>query len=179
MKWLELQIHHGLTKNSMCEWTTVKAFDHLFAGGTTVAESVTSVRCNKSTVWGAGRERRSHCVPCLHWPLISTCTHPTLSACSLLRLLRTSTKNPPVRATHGSPSKHHYSPIGRSALKEPTYIPQLMTNYNWPFLPCPTTFFNIQIGYFVQLNWRLIANTIWWRLFRKTLAFIFSQCPSD
>lgn len=167
----ELQSNHGSTKNSICECTTVRALDHLFAGGTTVAESVTSVRRNKSSVWGAGGERRSHCVPCLHWPLISTCTHPTLSACSLLRLLRTSTKSPAARPTHGSPSKHCYSPIGRLALKDPIYIPQLMTNYNWPFLPCPTTIFNIQIGSFVQLNRRLIANTIWRRLLDFGLYF--------
>lgn len=72
---------------------------------------------------------------------------------------------------HGTPSKHHYSPSGRLLLKETTYVPALMSNYNWPFLPPPTYFFNIQIGCFVRLNWRLIAHTIWRCLFKKTVAF--------
>lgn len=120
----ELQIHHGSTKNSICECTTVKALTICLLGGPPW-QSVRSVGRNKSSVWGARGERRSHCVPCLHWPLISTYTHPTLSACSLLRLLRTSTKNPAARPTHGSPSKHHYSPIGRLALKEPNIHPTI------------------------------------------------------
>lgn len=40
------------------------------------------------------------------------------------------------------------------------------------------TIFNIQIDFFVQLNWRLIVRTIWQCLFKKTVAF-FPQCPSD
>lgn len=72
---------------------------------------------------------------------------------------------------HGTPSKPHYSPGGRLLLKELTYFPTLMSSYNWPFLPPPTSFFNIQIGCFVRLNWRLIAHTIWRHLFKKTVAF--------
>ncbi len=68
---------------------------------------------------------------------------------------------------HGIPSKHYYSPSGRllSQLQCPTT--------NGPLLPPPTSFFNIQIGCFVRLNWRLIAHTIWRCLFKKTMAFIF------
>lgn len=46
--------------------------------------------------------------------------------------------------------------------------------FHCPSLPPPASFFNIQIGCFVWLNWRLIAHTIWRCLFKKTEAFFFS-----
>lgn len=69
---------------------------------------------------------------------------------------------------HGATSNRHYS-----LLKETTYIPTLTSNNNGPFLPPPSSFFNIQIGCFVPLNWRLIAHTIWRCLLKKSLAFSF------
>lgn len=88
--------------------------------------------------------------------------------CASIRKLKKGLVSPSV-PPHGTPSKHHYSAGGRLLLKETTIVPTLMSN--WPFLPPPTSFFNIQIGCFVPLNWRLIAHTIWRRLFKKTVAF--------
>lgn len=62
--------------------------------------------------------------------------------------------------------------LGRLLPKETTYILHQYPTTIGPFLPHPTLFFNIQIGCFVLLNWRLIAH-IWWCLFRKTMAFSF------
>lgn len=110
------------------------------------------------------------------WPLHVPIPHSQPSPCSVFPYA--SIKKAPIKALyplyippHGTLSNHHYSPGGRLPPKETTYIPTLMSNYNWPFLPPPTTFFNIQIGCFVQLNWRLIALTIWRCLFKKTVAF--------
>lgn len=105
--------------------------------------------------------------------------YPSHTASSLLCLPLYLHQQPQKKVSpHGTPSKHNYSPSGRLLLKEITYIPALMSNYNWPFLPPPTSFFNIQIGCFVWLNWRLIAHTIWRCLFKKTVAlFFFHSVP--
>lgn len=98
---------------------------------------------------------------------------PALSVPALLSKTSTKALYPFCVPPHGAPSNHHNSPGSRLPLKETTYIPTLVSNNNWPFLPPPSSFFNIQIGCFVQLNWRLIAHTIWRCLFKKSVAFSF------
>ena len=129
-------------------------------------------------VSGDNREQRRGLTPYTNpRPLRVPISHSLLPALSALVSPSTTPKKKKRKkkkvSPHGTPSKHNYSPSGRLLLKETTYIPALMSDYNWPFLPPPTSFFNIQIGCFVWLNWRLIAHTIWRRLFKKTVALFF------
>lgn len=83
---------------------------------------------------------------------------------------------------HGTLWKRHHSTSNRLLLREDTEVQSFMSNHCSPRSPS-SSFFNIQIACFVRLNWRLIAHTIWWRLFKDLGLFFhplsFSLCLSD